>query len=109
MLQVTKVGCLSDIASIVNLSASMNHPQLVGDQSGNVIVKTYNQITFFQDHVIKFTLKGIKSKEPATVYVRDITNNAERKIKILKDMLWRPSSSDLPHVVTPQSLSLTRQ
>lgn len=114
------VGCLSDIVSVVNQSASMNHSQLMGDQSGNVMVTTYDWITFFEERVIKSALKGIKSfshfrfssKEPGTVYIRkscETTNNNEKKIKLLKDMSWRPSSSDLPQIVTPEGLSLTRQ
>ena len=39
--RITKVDCLSDIATVVSQSATMNHPQLVGDQSGNFIVPTY--------------------------------------------------------------------
>lgn len=118
--RMTKVGCLSDIVSVVNQSASMNHSQLMGDQSGNVMVTTYDWITFFEERVIKSALKGIKSfshfrfssKEPGTVYIRkscETTNNNEKKIKLLKDMSWRPSSSDLPQIVTPEGLSLTRQ
>ena len=39
--RLTNVGCLLDIASIINKSAAMNHTQLMGDQSGNVMVETY--------------------------------------------------------------------
>ena len=118
--RLSKVGCLADIASIVNQSAAMNHSQLVGGQNGNVIVKAYDWITYFEDYVVKSALKGIKSyshfrftsKEPGTVYIRkscDINNTTEKKIKLLKEMSWRPSSSDLPDTVTPDGLSLTRQ
>ena len=57
----TNVGCLSDIASVVNKSAAMNHAQLVGYQSGNVIVQSHDWANFFEDHVIKAAMKGIKS------------------------------------------------
>ena len=114
----TNVGCLSDIASVVNKSAAMNHAQLVGDQSGNVIVQSHDWANFFQDHVIKAAMKGIKSfshfrftsAQPGTVHVRKSSDaTAERKIKLLRDMSWQPSPSDLPHVVTPDGLPLTRQ
>ena len=44
----TKVGCLADIADVVTKSATINHYQLVGSQSGKVIVPTYNWVDFFQ-------------------------------------------------------------
>lgn len=118
--RMTKVGCLSDIASVVSQSATMNYCQLVGDQSGNVIVQSYEWTNFFEDHVIKSSLKGIKSfshfrftsRTPGSVYVRNTCetgNNAERKIKLIKDKSWQPSSSDLPCIATPEGLSLRRQ
>ena len=48
--KLTKVGCLDDIAKVIDQSASMNHPQLVGDQQGNVIVPVYD---FFKNWTIK--------------------------------------------------------
>ena len=51
--KLTKVGCLDDIVSVVQSSASMNYAQLVGDQQGNVIVQSYNWIEYFKQHVIK--------------------------------------------------------
>ena len=120
--RVTKVECLSDIANVVSHSAAMNYPQLVGDQSGNVIVPSYDWITFFEDRVVKSALKGIKSyshfrfssKELGRVYVRKSSDlndedNPERKVVLLKDVSWQPEPSDLPGVVTPEGLSLTRQ
>lgn len=44
--RVTNVGCLNDIASVVQKSA-MNHAQLVGDQQGNVIVPSYDWVELF--------------------------------------------------------------
>ena len=120
--RMTKVDCLSDIATVVSQSATMNHPQLVGDQSGNVIVPTYDWITFFEDRTVKTALKGIKSyshfrfssKELGTVNVckSSVVNDRhspERKIMLLKDVSWRPKESGLPSVVIPEGLSLTRQ
>ena len=121
--RLINVGCLSDIASVVDKSAAMNHTQLVGDQDGNVMVKTYDWITFFEDRVIKSALKGIKSyshfrftsTHPGTVFVRKSCETmekgltTEKKIKLLHDMSWRPLPSDLPLVVTPEGLSSQRQ
>ena len=118
--RLTTVGCLSDIATVVNQSAVMNYSQLVGDQSGNVIVPTYDWVTFFEDRTIKTALRGIKSMshfrftshKPGTVCVCTSSaaiRNDERKIDILNDSSWRPLSSDLPSLVHPEGLSLTRQ
>ena len=117
--RATEVGCLSDIVKVVEESATMNCAELVGDQNGNVKVKMYDWITFFEDHVVKSALKGIKSyshfrfssKEPGTVYVRQScdVSSGERRINLLKDMSWRPSATDLPDEIIPEGLSLTRQ
>ena len=42
----TKVDCLEDIAQVVESSASVNEVQLVGSQSGEVIVKNYDWTGF---------------------------------------------------------------
>ena len=116
--RLTNVGCLSDIVDVVNKSAAMNHAQLVGDQTGNVTVASHDWATFFENRVIKSVMKGIKffshfrfsSAHPGTVYARkscDVTD--EKKIKLLSDMSWRPSPSDLPNALVPEGLSLKRQ
>ena len=97
----------------------MNCAELVGDQNGNVTVKAYDWIIFFEKHVIKSALKGIKSyshfsfssKEPGTVYVRQScdVSSGERKINLLKDMSWRPSATDLPDEIIPEGLLFSRQ
>ena len=118
--RVTNVGCLSDVANIVDQSATMNCSQLVGDQDGNVIVPSYDWITFFEDHAIKSALKGIKSfshfrfisSKPGTVLIRkscDASGSDEGMIKLLKDTSWKPSSSHLPRILISEGLSLTRQ
>ena len=58
--RVTNIGCLNDIASVVQKSATMNHAQLVGDQQGYVIVPSYDWVEFFKGKTIKNALKGIK-------------------------------------------------
>ena len=80
--RVTNVGCLNDIASVVQKSAAMNHTQLVGDQQGNVTVPSYDWVEFFQGKTIKNTLKGIKkmahfqfsSESPGYVYIKNTTD-----------------------------------
>ena len=43
----TKIGCLDDIAKVVESSAVVNHAQLVGTQDGQVIVPTYDRAEHF--------------------------------------------------------------
>ena len=97
------MGCLDDIAKVVDQSASMNHPQLVGDQQGDVIVPVYDWISFFKERTIKNGLRGIKkmahfrfsSDSPGHVYVKETIDGVERQIKLLKDTSWRLEASSL--------------
>ena len=87
-----------------------------------MLLYPHDWINFFEDHMVKTALKGIKSyshfrfssKELRTVYIRksSVVNDRrspERKIMLLKDVFWRPKESGLPSVVIPEGLSLTRQ
>ena len=116
--RVTNVGCLNDIASVVQKSAAMNHAQLVGDQQGNVIVPSYDWVEFFQGKTIKNARKGIKkmahfrfsSESPGCVYIKNTTDaKSEQKIKLLKDISWQPQKSSLPNEIVPDGLSVKRQ
>ena len=49
----TKVSFLSDLERVVNTSAEANVAQLVGTQSGEVIVLTYDWASMFQSHLRK--------------------------------------------------------
>ena len=55
----TKVGCLDDIARVVEDSAVVNHAQLVGSQDSEVIVPTYDWAQFFDRPFRQKALKGI--------------------------------------------------
>ena len=39
--------CVDDIVQTINKSASVNHTQLVGTQDGEVLVPTYDWLSFF--------------------------------------------------------------
>ena len=43
----TNIKCLDDIVRTINKSASVNHAQLVGTQDGEVLVPTYDWLSFF--------------------------------------------------------------
>ena len=63
----TKVGCLDDIARVVENSATVNHAQLVGTQDGQVIVTTYDWAQFFKRPFRQNALKGIKAMHHLTL------------------------------------------
>ena len=43
----TNIECLDDIVQTINKSACVNHTQLVGTQDGEVLVPTYDWLSFF--------------------------------------------------------------
>ena len=81
-----KVGCLDDIAKVVERSAVVNHAQLVGTQDGEVLVPTYDWAQFFDAHFKQSALKGIKAMhhltfshlKPGIVTVKDSVTCPER-------------------------------
>lgn len=113
----TKVGSIQDIAEVVKRSASVNHPQLVGEYDGTTHVKTYDWSSFFDGHVIQTSLKGISkmhhfrftSDHPGYVFVRNSCDDTEKKIKLLKDTSWKPNKYSLPEQIIAPGLSLERQ
>ena len=58
--QCTRVGCLDDIVRVVEVSAEVNHAQLVGAQDGTVIVPMYDWAGFFDPYFKQAAFKGIK-------------------------------------------------
>ena len=113
----TKVGSINDIAEVVQRSASVNHPQLVAEYDGTTYVKMYDWSSFFESRTIQTSLKGISkmhhfrftADHPGCVFVRNCSDDTERKIKLVKDPLWQPSKSSLPEQIIPPGLSLERQ
>ena len=111
----TNVNCLDDIAGVVDSSASVNIPQLVGSQEGEVVVKCYNWVEIFQPHFQK--LKHIKSYQhyhfdssmPGTVSFKVASDSEVETINLLKTPAWSPQASDLPQQICPAGLSLERQ
>ena len=113
-----RIGCLDDIVKAVNESGNPNTAQLVGTQTGDVIVPMFNWSEYFEDNTIKTALKGIsrmhhfhfKSSAPGTVSMKDTIDDKEWKsITLVKSSSWQPSSGDLPHPIVPAGLSLERQ
>ena len=55
----TNIECLDDIVQTINKSANVNHTQLVGTQNGEVLVPTYDWLSFFAMYFKK--ISNIKS------------------------------------------------
>ena len=53
------MGCLDDVVRVVNVLATPNVAQLVGTQHGEVIVLMYDWSGYFEDKIVKTSLKGI--------------------------------------------------
>ena len=87
----TKFGCLHDIAKVVSNSAKMNHCQLVRNQRGDVLVRTYYWAEIFAEHTVKTALAGIKkiahfrfcSSFPGAVFVCSASDTPPSKEKKL--------------------------
>ena len=112
-----KIGCLDDIAKAVNESAIPNYAQLVGSQSGDVIVPMYNWSQYFKDNTIKTALKGItqmhhfyfKASHPGKVFVKNSISDTEKSINLVKSLSWSPSWSDVPEPIVPAGMTLERR
>lgn len=109
-----KIDNFDGIASAVDSSSIVSVPQLVGTLDGQCEVNTYNWSDHFDEHTIKSALKGIKqyyhfqftSSLPSAIFVKKSSEDIEKMINLLKDHSWKPSSHELPKVVTPMRLSL---
>ena len=114
MYRRSKIGCLDDIARVIDESAVVNHAQLVGTQDGTVIVPTYNWAEYFDAPYRKTALKGIKSMHHLTftrlcAIVKDSITGPEREINMVKDCNWKPTATQLPPIIQPPGLSQERK
>ena len=114
LYRCTKVSCLDDIVKVVEASATCNVAQLVGDQQGNVLVKTYNWLDFFDAHfrrlkdIIKYHQFFVSNDHPRVVFAREYTDLPPVRFDLLKDN-WQPNATELPPVIQPSGLSSERQ
>ncbi len=109
----TLVGCLDDLARVVNTSAVVNHAQPVGKENGEVIVKQYDWAAFFD------AFEGIKSLHhlvfnyltPGQVLVRKESDGEVDNLQVLSKahLQWKPSPHDLPNEIVPPGLSRERK
>ena len=94
------------------------HAQLVGSQSGDVIVPMYDWSSYFDEKTIKTSLNNITQMhhfrftklKPGKVMVRNNSTDStdlEREITLIKDVFWR--LNDFSQPISPPGLSLERQ
>ena len=110
-----KVGCLADIARVVDTSATVNISQLCGTQTGEVLVPTHDWKAYLSQFFK--TLRNIKSYHhfrfssatPGSVFVKEYADTEEHQTLLLNDFSWQPTQSQLPPIIHPLGLSLDRQ
>lgn len=116
----TLVGCLDDMAKVVSDSATINHPQLVGRENGEIIVPQYDWAKFFDPYFRRLGFEGIKSlhhlcfsshTEPGKVNVRNASDSKVQTLKVLRksQLNWQPSPDDMPDQIIPPGLSQERK
>ena len=98
----SKVGCLCDIAKVVNTSSEVNHAELVGREDGTVLVHQYDWAEY---HLV------FSNTTPGCAIVREYSDSKENKISLLSSEYehWTPSSMELPDEITPPGLSCERR
>ena len=110
----TKVGCLQDIAKVVDDSAICNVSQLVSDETGEGYCPYRDWTSFFAPKLKK--IKGIKkyhhfhfnSSEPGVVGLQVQSDRPIEHIQVLKEE-WLPERDELPAIVSPKQLSHEQQ
>ena len=111
----TNVSSLDDIAMVVDQSANVNTPQLVGTQEGEILVCSYDWAGMLAPHFRK--VKNVKtyhhfsfdSSTPGVIRVKVESDSEEETLDILKSTAWHPHQLTLPDRVTQAGLSLECQ
>ena len=109
-----EVGCLNEIATVVEESASVNIAQLVGTQEGELIVPTYSWSSFLSQYFKR--IPGIKkihhfiihSPEPSEIQLKQSVDSSTVKMTLLRSPSVIPPDT-LPPVISPRGLSPERQ
>ena len=111
----TKVSSLRDLENVVNCSAEANVAQLVGTQSGEVVVPTYDWPVMFAGrlrklkHLKQFHHFSTSSSAPGSVEVGVESDSESEQVSLVMDNTWEPTVQQLPATVPPSILSLKRQ
>ena len=102
----SNVNCLDDLVAVVNSSASSNTAQLVGTQSGEVLVPTYNWNGYFSSHLRKIPCItsyhhfNFSKENLGKVLIWEYIGSPEQAVNLMKsnDAIWTPSSDELPSI-----------
>lgn len=113
----TKERSYREHVDVVRRSACVYHPQLVGEYDGTTCVKMYDWSRFFDSRTIQMSLKGISkmhhfcftTEHPGYAFVKNSSDDTEKKIKLLKDLPWKLDKDVLPDEIIPPGLSLEHQ
>ena len=114
-LRKHNVSSLADIATVVDQSVSVNVPQLVGTQEGQVLVLTYDWAGMLGPHFTK--LPNIKkyhhfhfeASSPSVVQLRFTCDGQEERETLLKPSACHPDPSVLPAIIPAKGLQLECQ
>lgn len=105
------INCLDDMAREVKNSACVNSVQLVGTQTGDVIVKTYDWTSHLNSYFRPIV--GLKkmhhfhfsARHRGVVKVQEFADSE----MIDQNILVKPIDNQLPPIITPPGLSDERQ
>ena len=111
----TFVSSLQDIVDVVNTPADVNVAQLVGTQDGEVVVPTYDWVSFLGKHFRKVPqIKShhhfeFSSSTPGDVSMKLYNSSSSSNFRMLVDRRWTPSPDELPTQIPPVGLSNERK
>ena len=111
----TFVSSLQDMVDVVNTSADVNVAQLVGTQDGEVVVPTYDWVSFLRKHFRKVPqIKShhhfeFSSSTPGDVSMKLYSDSSSSNFRMLVDRRWTPSPDELPTQIPPVGLSNERK
>ena len=98
-MRCTNIECLDDSVQTINKFASVNHTQLVGTQDGEVLVPTYDWLSFFAMYFKKIPHQNVMLS----------SNSESTKLYLIKDSLVVPTTGELPQILALPGLSSDRQ
>ena len=109
------VGCLDDLARVVDQSAHTNHAQLVGKEDGTTLVKQYNWKGLFQPFFRGGAFESMhhlvfSSATKGSVMVRENCDAEEETRPLLKKdhQGWKPLPTTRPAVLPPPGIPRER-
>ena len=104
---------MDDIAEVVSKSADVNFSQLVGTQTGEVVVPMYDWAEFLDHLNVVPQIKKMhhfhfsKAKKGKVVVQEAV--DGEKKEVVIAGESWKPSFNELPRRILPHGLSLERR